>query len=108
MSLKIERACDWCQERSAVMLPKSGPLDLSSLGLPDAWASHPPFPGGKVGDQDSQELCEGCSGEYSAVLLEAEAARDAVYTQAMSRAQGRRKAGAATRKNMSSSFAGVR
>jgi len=106
MALKIEQACDWCNERRQVALPKSGPLDLSKVPLPEGWEDKPPFPGGKVGPQDSQQLCDECAADYVTVLSQADAARDGVYMQAMSKARSRasRQTVGAGGKAQSSSF----
>ena len=107
MSLKIERSCDWCDGRAAVELPKTGPLDLARVGLPDGWEGKGAFPGGNVGDQDGQELCGTCAPQWEAVLQRAESARDTVYTQAMAQAKKRQGSGniRGGKPSMSSSFA---
>lgn len=106
MAIKFEHECDWCEQRKQVSLPKSGPLDLSKVPLPEEWSEVESFPGGKVGPQDGQQLCEVCKTEYAAVLEAADKARDDVYRAAMLRAkQTRGSRAAAGKTTQSSSFA---
>ena len=91
MALKIEHECDWCQCREQVSL-RSG-MDLTKLPLPVEWESKSAFPGGRVGEQDGQDLCTVCAADFSGVLDAAEKARDEVYQKAIQRAMSRTRAG---------------
>jgi hypothetical protein len=104
MALRIEQTCDWCNVSSPVTLPRSGPLDLAAVKLPDGWEEKSPFPGGNVGPQDGQQLCGDCQKDYAVVLTQADEARDNVYRQAMSKAQARRRPVGPAAAGKSSSF----
>ena len=106
MSLKIEQNCDWCGLRVAVSLKAvGGKIDLN-VPLPEGWARKPAFPGGNVGEQDGQELCDKCHPQYDAVIEQAEQARDNVYKQAMQRASQHQSGGGGRKVQSSSLVAG--
>ena len=109
MSLKIEQNCDWCGLRVSVSIKTSGgQIDLN-IPLPEGWERKPAFPGGQVGEQDGQELCETCHPQYDTVVESANQARDHVFTQAMQRSSQQRSAQEAGsgRKVQSSSLVGA-
>jgi len=83
MALKIEQECDWCGGREAVDYPRNG----GPVPLPAAWEAKPPFPGSSVGPQEKQEVCAGCAAKYDGVLVAADRARDAVFSEALMRAR---------------------
>ncbi len=108
MALKVERECDWCQDRESVALKtKGGVIDLN-VPLPDGWEQRDAFPGGRVGPAEGMELCETCKGNYTQVIANAERAHDNVLEQAMRTARSDRRKGGTGKKSQTSALTAAR
>jgi hypothetical protein len=107
MALTIDHVCDLSGKREAAKLPKSGPLDLGKIPLPDGWVRRPKFDG--VGPQDDAELtlCPEAIEIYEKALLDGEEAKKQVYKNAFNSARSmfRKAQPVAAGTHRSSSFA---